>query len=548
VETSLVQFVHTGHPSNVDLKAVRGALGIYSNRFEQVAAGLLGSTDAYGFAFQWTQVAPTRKRRIDTGVAQPFGKRVVSTPKRHGAGMLLQSSAFTSRALPGALLAILLAACGPSEQEIFDEAISEGLAAIAIDDLDLAGDRIEAAASLRPTDPALLAASQALETLLQSRSAFLEAELLLESGEFLASRELFLLVPADDTARYESAKANVLAAEERWLDATAEALDRLLAAEDLVGLIEAVGQARRALPSPALEELLAGDRAEQVLLTLSVVAAERVAAEDFNGAERIIDRVTAAFPLSDSESSDEVRRVSDFAAAERTRVTRVRSEEAARRQQEAQEEMQPSRPSPQSPSGDCPSPVSDPDGFRQCLDARLAEVPSAPDTPNADVSGPPSAAPSTDSDEPGLFESCPTFDSGIQASIGTVTGTISEPNVFGTSSLSLEFSGSITNSSSGWMRIFQATYVLYYGDERENHPGHATQLTTTDGSSDGGWLSPGSIQRLVRGGAPPHSVQDRIPTHIEFMAGASLRAEEQPSFCNPNGEWSFDSVRVAITY
>lgn len=462
--------------------------------------------------------------------------------------MGLQRRSYTRVALAGAAVAILLAACGPSEQALFEEALAEGREALAADELELAEERLSAAGELRPDDNDFVVAWQALNVTVASRDAFMEAERLADSGRLLAARDAFLQVAQEDLARFEQAQTAARSMESLWLDVTAATLDDLLSTKDLSGVAQAVERARSDFSTPALDNQVIEPRADQVHRVLAEVGFNLVAEEQFNNVDSLIQRVTAIVPLTDSEASDAVREVRELSVSERARITRIRSEEAARRQQEALEEMQPSRPAPQSPSGDCPSPVTDPDGFRQCLDARLAEVPAAPDPSDVEAPSSPSESPSADPEGPSFRDSCPTFDPGIQASIGTIIGTISEPNVFGTASLSLEFSGSITNASSGWMRIFQSTYVLYYGDERENHPGHATQHTTVEGASAEGWLSPGSIQRLVRGDAPPHTVQDRIPTHIEFMAGASLRAEEQPNFCNPNGEQSFHYIRVPISY
>lgn len=462
--------------------------------------------------------------------------------------MGLQRRSYTRVALVGAATAILLAACGPSEQALFDEALAEGWAALASDDLELAEERLSAAGKLRPDDNDYVAASQAFNVTVASRNAFMEAERLADSGRLLAARDAFLQVSQEDLARFEQAQAAARSMESLWLDVTAATLDDLLSAKDLSGVVQAVETARSDFSTPALDNQVIGPRADQVHRVLAEVGLDLVAEEQFNSTDSLIERVTSIFPLSDSEASTAVREVRELSASERARITRIRSEEAARRQQEALQEMQPSRPAPRSPSGDCPSPVTDPDGFRQCLDARLAEVLPTPDPSDAEAPSSPSESPSADSEGPSFRDSCPTFDPGIEASIGTITGTISEPDAFGNRRLNLEFSGSITNASNGWMRIFQSTYVLYYGDERENHPGHATKHTTVEGSSDEGWLSPGSIQRLVRGDAPPHGAKDRIPTHIEFMAGASLRAEEQPNFCNPNGEQSFHYIRVPISY
>jgi hypothetical protein len=451
----------------------------------------------------------------------------------------LQRRSSTRVALASAAVAILVAACGPSEQALFEEALAEGRAALAADDLELAEERLSAAGTLRPNDTEFLAAWQTLYVIVASRDLFLEAERLADSGQLLAARSTFLQVSDTDVARFDRAQAAALAAETRWLDDTAATLDDLLSAKNLVGVVLAVNRAREDFPAQILELQIIGPRAEQALKALADAGFELISEGKLSNIDNLIQRVTTIFPLSDSEGSAAVRAMSELATSERARITRIRSEEAARRQQEALQALQPSRPTAPSTSGDCPSPVTDPAGFQRCLAARLAGVGG-----DSNVSAP---TPSPTPTEPTGPESCPTFNPGIRASLASVSGTITEDR-YGLRRLALSFDGSITNVSSGWMRVFLHSYVLYYGGERENHPGHGVRLTTVEGAQEGGWLAPGSIQRLTRQDAPPHTLGDQNPTHIELEVGANLRASTQPDFCDPNGSWYFDTVRVPISY
>lgn len=447
---------------------------------------------------------------------------------------------FSARvAAVGAAVAILVSACGPSEQALFEEALAEGRAALATDDLELAEERLSAAGALRPNDTDFLAAWQTLNVTDASRTAFWEAERLADSGRFLAARDAFLQVAQEDLARFEQAQAAALSMESLWLDDTAATLDELLSAKDLNGVVQAIGKARQDSSNPALDNQVIKPRAEQALQALADVGLALVTEEQFNEVDSLVQRVTAIFSLSDSEASTAVRAVSERSASERARIARVRSEEAVRRQQEAVQALQPRRPTAPSTSGDCPSPVTDPAGFQRCLDARLAGVGG-----DSSVTAP---TPSPTPTEPTGPQSCPAFDPGIRASLASVTGTITEDR-YGLRRLDLSFEGSITNVSSGWMRIFLRSYVLYFGGERENHPGHGVQLTVVEGAQEGGWLAPGSIQKLIRQDAPPHALGGQDPTHIELEVGANLRASTQPDFCDPNGSWYFDTVRVPISY
>ena len=438
-----------------------------------------------------------------------------------------------------AALSIVVTACGSSEQTRFEEALAESRVAIAQDDLELAEVLLGVAGALRPDDAEFLSARQTLQAAVASRDVFFEAERLAESGRLLEARDAFRKVARDDSARFALAQAAALQSESRWLDVTAAALDDLIASDALDDVVLAVGRARRAFPEPALEQQVIAPRAEHVLKSLAEVGSGLVAEGRFNDFEALVQRLLAIFPLSASEGSTAVREVREFAASERERIARVRSEDAARRQQEALEALQPRVPATPTPSSDCPSPVTDPAGYRLCLDARLADVRRETDVTSP---APPPALP-----EPTGPQSCPTFDPAIRATFTSVTGTVTEDR-YGLRRLELSFDGSITNVSNGWMRIFLHSYVLYYGDQRENHPGHRTRLAAVEGTQEGDWLAPGGVHRFVRWDDLPHTVGSEAPTHIEFNAGANLRAENQPDFCDPNGSWHFDTIRAAISY
>lgn len=403
---------------------------------------------------------------------------------------------------------------------VFDEALEAGRAALAIDDLALAEERLDTAGTLRPDDAALLAARQSLQAVVASRNAFTEGERLAESGELLAARLAFLQVSESDAARFALAQASALSAEQRWLDDTAGTLDDLLSAEDLIGLLATITRARQAFPSPALEQLIFESRAEQALLILSERGAELVAAERFTEVKDLIRRVTTTFALSDSEGSLAVQRVSDLADAERARVTRIREEDNAQRQRAA---------------------------WQAGMYGTAPSVPTVGNRiPPANSGNPPAVVP-REPVAPPVRESCPTFDSGIRASLGSVSVVITEDR-YGTRRLSVSFDGAITNTSSGWMRAFLYSYIFYYGDEPENHPGRRARLTSVEGAQQGDWLAPGSIHRLTQWDDPPQNVGSQAPTHIELNVGANLRADNQPNFCKPDGDSYFDSIRVAISY
>lgn len=385
----------------------------------------------------------------------------------------------------GVALAVLVAACGPSEQAVFDEALVAGLAALAVDDLALAEERLGTAGTLRPDDDALLTARQALQTIVASRNAFTEAEHLAASGEHLAARITFLQVSESDTARFELAQASALSAEQRWLDDTAETLDDLLSAEDLIGLLGVITRARQAFPSPALEQLVFESRAERALLILAELGTELVAAERFTEVESLIKRVTTTFALSDSEGSLAVRRVSELADAERARVTRIRSEEAVRRQREAQQALQPWWAGPSVPTVTTPIPpinipglecapdFSDPNWqikFHQCanesggasdLPPRRRFLPTPPSTPAPTVAACP---------EPSARIVLTSAQANLRAS-GAIT-----------TNLTTSMQGFVENQSTG---ILGVSSVLYeFGNATE------VQVTGVVNWSGGGSLIP----------------------------------------------------------
>jgi hypothetical protein len=294
-------------------------------------------------------------------------------------------------AIASMALAILAAACGPSEQALFAEALAEGWSAIAADDLELAEERLGAASALQPNDSELFAAWQTLNLTVASRDTYLEAERLVDTGQFLKARDAFLRVAEEDVVRFGLAQAAALAAETRWLDKTAATLDDLLELQDLNSVVLTITRARQDFPAPALEQQVIEPRAERVLQVLADVGVELVTAEQLGDIEILIRRVTAIFPLSDSDGSAAVRGVSELAVSERARIARIRSEEAARLQQEALQALQPRRPTAPPTSGDCPSPVTDPAGFRRCLDARLAGVGPLPRAPSIEIPADPCA-------------------------------------------------------------------------------------------------------------------------------------------------------------
>lgn len=441
--------------------------------------------------------------------------------------------------LAGAVLSMLVSACAESDQALFDQALEGARSSIAADELEAAEEQLGTAGRLRPDDPELRAARRTLNIIFASREAFEEAQRLADAGQLLAARGAFLEVSESDVVRFEAAQAAAISAKERWLDDISARFDDLLSMRNVDGLVELIHRAREEFDEPALAVRIIEPRGEGVLRVLADVGAELVSDEQFDDIDTLIRQVTAIYPLSDSPASAAVREMSEFAASERARVTRIRSEEAARRQEEA---LQPSRPAAPPASGECPSPVADPDGFRSCLDARLAEVPR--DIGATDPVPPPSPV---QPPEPVGPASCPSFDPGVRASLSSVTGTLTEDR-YGTRRLELSFDGSITNVSVGQMRVFLHSYVLYYGDRAENHPGRRTSLTAVDGSQDGGWLAPGAVQRFVIGDEPPLTVGSEAPTHIEFNVGVNLRTDPQPEFCRPDGDWYYDSVRASISY
>lgn len=444
--------------------------------------------------------------------------------------------------LAGVALSMLVSACGESDQALFDQALEGARSSIAADELEEAEEQLDAAGQLRPDDPEFRAARRTLNVILASREVFQEAQRLAAAGRLLAARDAFLEVSESDVARFEVAQAAAISTEERWLDDIAARFDDLLLMRNVDGLVQLIHHAREEFDEPALTVRVIEPRGEQVLQVLADVGVEMISEEQFNNIDTIVRQVTAIYPLSDSQASAAVREMSEFAASERTRVTRIRSEEAARRQQEALQALQPSRPAAPTRSGECPSPVTDPDGFRSCLDARLAEVPRDTGATTPVPTPTPIQPP-----EPVGPTSCPSFDPGVRASLSLVTGTLTEDR-YGTRRLELSFDGSITNVSVGQMRVFLHSYVLYYGDQAENHPGRRTRLTAVDGSQEGGWLAPGAVQRFVIGDEPPLTVGSEPPTHIEFNVGVNLRADPQPEFCRPDGDWYFDSVRASISY
>ena len=335
-----------------------------------------------------------------------------------------------------------IAGCGPSEEARLDEAIAQARIALSEDRLDEAEVSLRDAETLRPNAPAVRQGLDDLAAIRASRDTFIRAEALIRTGALLEARRLFQTVPRVDWVRYSQAREYVAELEQEWVVQFREHLDQLLIDLDPGQLLRAIRGAKAVLPTSPLVEAVIRSRSEQALTAAGDVATELVQ-EDVAAAERLLDAIEALFSRDHLEKPASFVAATELVAREMARLEQQRVQEW----QAAQREIaQPPRPSSGAPGPTVTSPV------RPAVPA--APSPSLPET----------------SPVPQGPQSCPTFDPGIRASLGFVSGVITEDR-YGMRRLRLSFDGSIDNVSSGWMQVWLHSYVLYFGDARENHPG-----------------------------------------------------------------------------
>ena len=276
-------------------------------------------------------------------------------------------------------VAFVVTACGPSAQEVFDQALSDGQAALEMDDLDAARSFFLAAKDAVPDSPIVLAALENLEAIAASRNAFLEAELLaLNPSLSLEAIRLYLSVAPIDTHRFNSARFAAEKLEREWASEVAEEVSQLIAANAIQQIPQLVRTARRELPSSAILEVELKRPSELVLTAVAADARDLVRSGKLGEAELLLGQFDSVFPLSESPASDEIREIRDFIPQERDRLERERLEEAARRQQELLGPPRPPSPPTRQIVDGCPAPSSGDRLWEECLNRRALEETGCP--------------------------------------------------------------------------------------------------------------------------------------------------------------------------
>jgi hypothetical protein len=276
-------------------------------------------------------------------------------------------------------VAFVVTACGPSAQEVFDQALSDGQAALEMDDLDAARSFFLAAKDAVPDSPIVLSAFENLEVIAASRNAFLEAELLaLNPSLSLEAIRLYLSVAPIDTHRFSSARFAAEKLEREWASEVAEEISQLIAANAIKQIPQLVRTARRALPSSAMLEVELKRPSELVLTAVAADARELVRSGKLGEAELLLGQFDSVFPLSESPASDEIREIRDFIPQERERLNRERLEEAARRQQELLRPPRPPSPPTRRIVDGCPAPSFGDRLWEECLNRRALEETGCP--------------------------------------------------------------------------------------------------------------------------------------------------------------------------
>lgn len=275
-----------------------------------------------------------------------------------------------------ASVAMLVSACGNSDQAQFDAALEDGQAALLVDDLSEAHARFEDARRLRPGDSTALASLALVAKISESRDHFEDAVKLLDRGRLLLeARSLFLQVSESDVVRYDEAQRSARVAEERWVGESMALLNERLAGDDFSAVTTAISGFRRQLPqSEVLEAAITGSSGELIGAAVRI-AMVKIDAGDLPAAQRALSDAQNALRL-------EVEPVAFAAVRQTIDRERERPTEDGTVQRVPQD-PDPTRPeptpTPSRPTVDgCPAPSFADRAWEECLNERALEETGCP--------------------------------------------------------------------------------------------------------------------------------------------------------------------------
>ena len=435
------------------------------------------------------------------------------------------------------VMVFVVAACGPSDQTVFDRALSDGRAALQADDLDAARRFFSAAEDVMPDAPDLLAAVRDLDAVAASQRAFSEAEVLRsDAASSLEAFRLFRSVPPVDTVRFETAQLAADEIERAWAQEVGREIDRLIANGEIEEIVTRVATARDALPSSSALEDELQEKADWVLSAARAGARRLLGSGDLDEAEVLLRDVLSVFPLSRSATSDEIRELQDLIPQERERLERVRLEEQQRR---SQERLRPPPPPPPPPPPSvpapsardtvdgCPVPVGGDRLWEECLNERALAETGCPsviydavawercvfgqDRPRLPDSG--TVVPMPPPPPPAPAVECPVARARIV--VEESGGGIRQSGAV-TAELTVNLRGYVENQSSGLLAVSSAMYEFSTSGEVQAFG----TLTWTDGNT---LLQPGERRGFQVAGAQ-HTVTSRPDTVRIALVGPVLTA------------------------
>lgn len=275
--------------------------------------------------------------------------------------------------------AMLLVACGPSEEERFEVALASARTALEEDDLVAAESFLEDARKLRPAAAELAQAFSQLAVISDSADLYRSAEELALSAQMLEARQLYLRVQPEDVARYELAQERARSIERDWVEDAETLIERRILRGDLEQALLSVREVQRVLTDSAvLAESI--ERLVDPLVDLAIeVSREHLREEDLGAAELALRNVSSVLRSDDPSVIARIESVRQDIGDARERRDRERREAALARQRGGDSPGAP-RPTapivppvqlPQTVPGpdgrECPSPAVDVDGWRECV-------------------------------------------------------------------------------------------------------------------------------------------------------------------------------------
>lgn len=304
--------------------------------------------------------------------------------------------------------AMLLMACGPSEEEVFEAAMRAARNAIAADDLVAAESFLRDAREIRPEAGELAQASSEFAAVKASAELFRDAEELVSSAQLLGARQLYLGVPPEDVTRYAIAQERALSIEQDWVADAERLIERRIFRGDLEEALRSIREVQRGLAGTAILEELVARLVNPLVELAEAVSREHLSEGDFGAAELALRNAISVLGTEDASVATRMESVRQEIGVARERSDSQRREEALARQRSGSiASGAPRVPAPVVPAvrmpetvpgpdgRGCPSPAVDVEGWRECVFGGRSDIvvpppstgPVAPVVPDASARG-----------------------------------------------------------------------------------------------------------------------------------------------------------------